>query len=267
MDDHTLADELVYTVDDRGIATIRFNRPAALNAMSARVADELLPQACAAAASDPAVRVVVLTGTGRAFCAGADVKQRIPAVSGRADATTLERPLGAFVEPVWRLPKPVIAAVNGVAAGGGMSLATAADFRIILDSAELVPAVGRRGMMADSGITFTLPRIVGASRALRMLMTGDSISAAEALAVGLADQIAPAAEFGRTVAAFADRLANGPSIALSYIKRALGDSARSTLTAQLEVESWGAMACFRSQDFQEGLAAFAEHRQPIFEGQ
>jgi 2-(1,2-epoxy-1,2-dihydrophenyl)acetyl-CoA isomerase len=267
MSDHAEADELIYSVDHHGVATIRFNRPAQLNAMTARVADELLPQACAAATNDPAVRVVVLTGTGRAFCAGADIKERIPAVSGRADATILQRPLGAFAESVWRLPKPVIAAVNGVAAGGGMALATAADFRILVDTADFVPAFVRRGMMPDSGITFTLPRIVGPSRALRMLMTGESIGAAEALSVGLADEVVPAADFDKAVDDFAERLAAGPSIALSYVKRALGDSARTTFTGQLEVESWGAMACFRSHDFQEGLAAFAERRQPRFEGQ
>jgi 2-(1,2-epoxy-1,2-dihydrophenyl)acetyl-CoA isomerase len=258
--------DLAWALDDRGVATITFNRPRVFNALTSDMLDRLLPEYCARATADPAVRVVVLTGAGSGFCSGADVRERIPQVSARADDSTLERPYGAFAEHVWRLPKPVIAAVNGVAAGGGMSLAAAADFRFCGQSATFVPAFVRRGMMADSGITYTLPRLVGPSRAMRMLMTGDLVSAQEALACGLADDVVADDQLAATVQAFAERLADGPAVALSFIKRAVGPSARSDFGAQLELESWGASACFRSEDFAEGMRAFSQKRQPVFGG-
>jgi 2-(1,2-epoxy-1,2-dihydrophenyl)acetyl-CoA isomerase len=259
-------DELTFAVDDRGVATIRLCRPHALNALTSRMSDDLLPSACMRATKDPKVRVVVITGSGRGFCSGADVDARIPEVTLNSDSTALERPIGNFAAAVWAIPKPVIAAVNGVAAGGGMALATLADFRIVASSATFVPAFIRRGLMPDSGLTYTLPRIVGTREATRLLMTDVQVDATEALRIGLADQVAPDEVFDQAVSDFAGVLAAGPAVALSFTKRALAQSARSSFSSQLEFESWGQHVCFKTADFEEGIAAFRDHREPKFTG-
>lgn len=254
---------LVYSVA-AGVATIRLNRPDRLNALTSELAVELFPAACRRAQDDPAVRAVVLTGTGRGFCSGADTRDRIPDVLGDPSAGNLRRPVGAFVTPLWELAKPTVAAVNGVAAGGGLSLAAACDFRVVASSATFTAAFVRRGLMPDSGSTYLLPRLVGASRAARILMLGLTVDAAEALRIGLADEVVPDASLAGAAGELAARLAAGPALALSFTKRALQAAGDSTLERQLELESWGQQACFRSADFAEGMAAFAERRPPVF---
>jgi 2-(1,2-epoxy-1,2-dihydrophenyl)acetyl-CoA isomerase len=254
---------LHYSVAD-GVATIRLDRAHTLNALTSEMADELFPAACRRAQADPQVGVVVLTGTGRGFCSGADTRERVPAVLAAANAAALKRPVGAFVVPLWELDKPTIAAVNGVAAGGGFSLATACDFRIVADTATFSAAFIRRGLVPDSGITYLLPRLVGISRAARILMLGQDVGAAEALEIGLADEVVPLDRLDAAVAELAGQLAAGPAIALSFTKRALQASWHSTLYRQLELESWSQLSCFRSPDFAEGMAAFAEKRTPHF---
>jgi 2-(1,2-epoxy-1,2-dihydrophenyl)acetyl-CoA isomerase len=258
--------DIQYDVDDNGVATITFTRPESLNALTTAMLTETLPQLCAQAGSDPEVKVVVITGTGRGFCTGADVSTHIPSLLGTPDSTTLQRPLGSLVLPVWSIPKPVIAAVNGVAAGGGMSLACAADFRILAESASFVAAFVRRGLMPDSGLTYLLPKLIARSKALRIMMTGARVTAAEALALGLADDVVPDSELHAAAHAFAAQLAAGPSVALSFTKRAVQRADEHNLPAQLEFESWGQTTCFRTDDFKEGMAAFAEKRQPVFKG-
>jgi 2-(1,2-epoxy-1,2-dihydrophenyl)acetyl-CoA isomerase len=256
---------LVYSVA-AGVATIRLNRPQALNALTSEMAVELLPAACRRAQDDPAVRVVVLTGTGRGFCSGADTRERIPDVLGDPDPANLRRPVGAFVLPVWELTKPTVAAVNGVAAGGGMSLAAACDFRVVVESATFAAAFVRRGLVPDSGITYLLPRLVGTSRATRILMLGRSVGAAEAVEIGLADEVVPDDSLAAATGELTAQLAAGPAVALSFAKRALQAAGDSTLERQLELESWAQLSCFRSADFAEGMAAFAERRPAVFGG-
>ncbi|MFB6395470.1 enoyl-CoA hydratase/isomerase family protein [Polymorphospora lycopeni] len=254
-----------YTVAD-GIARIRLDRPDRLNALTSVMADVELPELCRRASADPAVRVVVLTGTGRGFCSGADLGERIDAVTTGADPTRLQQPLGSFVRAVWDIPKPVVAAVNGVAAGGGMSLATAADFRVVAESARFEPAFVRRGLMPDGGLTYTLPALVGRSRALEILMFGTRVDAARAVEIGLADRVVPDDRLDESVTEFAGRLAAGPALALSFTKRAVQRADGGDLAGALEFESWGQRVCLGSRDFAEGRAAFAEHRTPVFEG-
>lgn len=256
---------LHYQVED-GVAVLRLDRPERLNALTSAIADEQLPELCRRATDDPAVRVVVLTGTGQGFCAGADLGERISAITERADTAALRRPLGAFVLAVWDIPKPVIAAVNGVAAGGGMSLAAVADLRVVAESARFVPAFAVRSLMADGGLTQTLPALVGRSRATEILLTGREVGAAEAMALGLADMVVPDADLMRETGALAARIAAGAPLAMSFTKRALQRSHTNDLPAQLEFESWGQRVCLNSQDFAEGREAFVAGRTPVFEG-
>ena len=259
-------DDITCDVSEDGVATLTLSRPGTLNALTTEMATRLLPDLCAELSRDDRVKVVVLTGAGRGFCSGADLGERIPAVLAAADAATLERPIGAFVRPVWDLPKPVIAAVNGVAAGGGMSLACAADFRFLADSARFAASFVRRGLMPDSGLTYLLPKLVSRSAALRILMTGATVGSAEALQLGLADRVVPGDELAGAVREFAAQLAAGPAVALSFTKRAVQRADERSLDAQLEFESWGQGVCFKTADFAEGLAAFKEKRDPRFEG-
>lgn len=256
---------LHYEVAD-GVAVIRLDRPERLNALTSAMADDDLPRLCRRAAADPAVRAVILTGTGRGFCSGADLGERISAVTDGADTAALQRPLGAFVLAVWQLPKPVIAAVNGIAAGGGMSLATTADLRVVAESARFVPAFSRRGLMPDAGLTYTLPALVGRSRAAEILLTGREVDADEALRIGLADRVVPDEELMGSAHELAACIAAGPPLATSFTKRALQRSHINDLPAQLEFESWGQRVCLGSRDFAEGREAFTQRRTPTFEG-
>jgi 2-(1,2-epoxy-1,2-dihydrophenyl)acetyl-CoA isomerase len=258
--------DIHYALDGSGVATITLSRPHTLNALTTAMATRELPRLCAEVSRDDRVKAVVLTGAGRGFCSGADVAERVPAVVEATDTETLERPIGAFVAPLWAIPKPVIAAVNGVAAGGGMSLACAADFRFLAESASFAASFVRRGLMPDSGLTYLLPKLVPRSLALRILMTGATVTAAEALRCGLADEVVPDGELLPAAHAFAERLAAGPAVALSFTKRAVQRSDELTLDGQLAFESWGQSVCFKTADFAEGVAAFREKREPRFEG-
>jgi 2-(1,2-epoxy-1,2-dihydrophenyl)acetyl-CoA isomerase len=261
-----VSDEITYEVDKSGVATVTLSRPETLNALTTDMATRLLPQLCAEATADEDVKVVLITGAGRGFCSGADVAERVPTVFKGADTTTLERQVGAFVMPVWSIPKPVVAAVNGVAAGGGMSIACAADFRILARSARFAAAFVRRGLMPDSGLTYLLPKWVARSTALRIMMTGADVSAEEALRIGLADEVVDDELLQSAAHDFAAQLAAGPAVALSFTKRAVQRSDTQDLSAALDFESWGQSACFKTQDFAEGMTAFREKRRPRFEG-
>jgi 2-(1,2-epoxy-1,2-dihydrophenyl)acetyl-CoA isomerase len=259
-------DEVLLEHTGSGVAVVTLNRPARLNAVTNLIAETLLPQIFAELATDPAVRAVIITGSGRAFCAGADIRERLTTVRASSDASSLGRRFGEFVLGVWEFPKPVIAVVNGVAAGSGMSLAAAADFRFMADTATFVSGFVRRGIMPDSGLTYTLPRLVGRSKAAHILMTGRSVSAAEALAIGLADVVLPVGEVMAGATELAERLAAGPPVALAFTKRALDRAHTNDFPAQLEFESWGQQTCLGTDDFQEGLRAFADKREPRFAG-
>jgi 2-(1,2-epoxy-1,2-dihydrophenyl)acetyl-CoA isomerase len=258
--------DVKYELSSTGVATITLSRPDSLNALTTEMATVTLPLLCAQVAEDSDVKVVVITGDGRGFCSGADIGERIPTVVNAADTATLERPIGAFVKPIWDIPKPVIASVNGVAGGGGMSVACAADFRIVADTATFVPAFVRRGLMPDGGLTYLLPKLVSRSYALRVLMTGEGITAVEALERGLADRVVPAEQLVSATTEFADKLAAGPAVALSFTKRAVQRADGLSFASQLEFESWGQMVCFKTDDFAEGIQAFKDHRKPDFKG-
>lgn len=245
------------------VRTITLNRPATLNSFTAAMHALLLP-ALDAAAADAAVRCVVITGAGRGFCAGQDLND--PAASG----TDID--LGAVIERHYKplalrirtLPVPVIAAVNGVAAGAGANFALCCDIVIAARSASFVQAFSRIGLVPDCGGTWLLPRLVGRARALGLAMTGDKLLAEEAERIGLIWKCVDDAAFGETVAALAERLAQLPSRALAETRRALDAALPMDFATAIGIEAGLQRELGRAHDFSEGVAAFFAKRTPVF---
>jgi 2-(1,2-epoxy-1,2-dihydrophenyl)acetyl-CoA isomerase len=250
------------------ITTITLDRPEKLNAFSGTMREDLLA-ALGAAAGDKNCRVIVITGAGRAFCAGGDVEymsglQR----DGNVDAFRKLLDAGRdIVTTIVEMTKPVIASVNGVAAGAGCNLALACDYRIASDTAKLGETFVRIGIHPDWGGTWFLPRLVGPSRALEILMTGRMVDAAEALSIGMVDRVVPAADLPAQTATLARAIAQGPPIAIADIKQALAASRTNSLRAQAGLESEHQVRAFLSRDAGEGMAAFFEKRPAKFEGE
>lgn len=257
---------------DGGVLTLTMNRPDVLNSLDDELLSALLA-AFSAAASDSAVRCVVLTGAGRGFCAGADLSQVSGLGPGSVDGRGVGAALRAHLQEHYRplisvirsLDKPVVAAVNGVAAGAGMSLALACDLRVAAESASFLQAFVRIGLVPDAGSTYFLPRLVGMGKAMELAMLGDRISAADALAAGLVNAVVPDAELPSAAGALAARLATGPR-SLGLIKRALYASLDSDLPAQLAVEEDLQAQAGDTADFTEGVTAFLSKRPPHFKG-
>jgi 2-(1,2-epoxy-1,2-dihydrophenyl)acetyl-CoA isomerase len=254
-------------VDDAdGVRTITLDRPERLNAVNLALA-AALPRALDDAAADDAVRVVVITGAGRGFCAGLDLAEgaRVPGdnLAERLDPYAW---VGRWVLAVVGCEKPVIAAINGVAAGAGFGLALACDLRLVMAEATMAAGYVRRGLSPDAGVTYHLPRLVGASRAADIILTGRDVGAAEAERIGLASRIVGAERFSDDVRDYARALAAGPPIALALTKRLLAQSPDTPLAAQLRDELAHIKTCFATRDVAEALAAFREKRAPVFTG-
>jgi 2-(1,2-epoxy-1,2-dihydrophenyl)acetyl-CoA isomerase len=249
---------------DGAVATLTLDRPEALNALTVPV-KVALRQAFESLSADRAVRAVILTGAGRAFCAGQDLAER-----EQPDAAPLEAEVRDRYNPIIRairsMGQPVMAAVNGVAAGAGASLALACDLRICAEEARFVLAFGRIGLVPDSGATWFLPRIVGPAKAAELALVGDQVDATEALRLGLVSHVVPADRLLVEARALAERIAEGAPLAMALTKEALQRSATITLDEALEGEAKLQGIAGASRDHAEGLAAFREKRPPRFTG-
>jgi len=245
-----------------GVATVTLDRPDALNALT-RASRLALARDLRALSADAAVRCVVLTGAGRAFCAGQDLRE--PDALAEVDVMIRETYI-PIVEALVEMPKPVIAAVNGAAAGAGLSIALACDLRYLADDAVLMMAFSNIGLVPDCGGSWLLPRAVGYARAFELAATGRRVAADEALALGLAQRVLPRDEVLPAAQELAAQLAARPALALGWTKRLLRAAEHGTLAEAMETEAQLQASAVDTHDHAEGVAAFLEKRQPRFEG-
>jgi enoyl-CoA hydratase len=255
-----LADLDVRTED--GALWLTLNRPHVFNALSAEMADELAALIEDATARGD-VRVVVLTGTGAAFSTGADISGAN--AHEHFDVSALDR-ANRIIRAITRLDKPVVAAVNGIAAGVGCSAALAADLVVAAESASFLLAFARIGLMPDGGATATVAASIGRARAMRMALLADPLTAAEAYDAGLVTHVASDEEFPGLVETIVRRLAAGPPLAYAATKKAINAATLGALEGSLERERTGQTLLLRTDDVAEGMRAFGEHRRPVFGG-
>jgi len=261
-----MSDPTILYAADGGIARVTLNRPERLNSFNSRMHEEL--RAALARAATEGARVLVLTGAGRGFCAGQDLGDRqVAPGGGRADlGESIERNYKPLVLALRSFPAPTIAAVNGVAAGAGASLALACDLVIASKSASFVQAFSRLGLVPDSGATWFLPRLVGSARAVGLAMLGERLSASEAAAWGLIWRAPEDDAFAAEVDALAAALAAAPTRGLVRTREAMQSAATNSLAAQLDLERDLQRELGYTQDYAEGVAAFAAKRAPRFTG-
>lgn len=260
--------DLLYDVKDQ-IAVITLNRPERLNALTPAMREGIL-QAVTAADQDADVRVIVLTGAGRGFCSGGDVK-----AMNEARATGVVNPLEDKIAPVRdravlamrNANKPVIAAVNGPAAGAGMNIALACDIRIMSTEAKMGQTFSRRGLHPDWGGTYFLPRLIGVAKAAEMIWSGRMVSAQECLELGIVSQLSEPDDLMKDVLAMAHTFADGPPVAIRLAKRAMYRNVDSSLEEALEFETFAQNVAAATKDAKEGIAAFVEKREPVFKGE
>ncbi|MFC1415275.1 enoyl-CoA hydratase/isomerase family protein [Streptacidiphilus cavernicola] len=248
---------------------LTLNRPETLNAVTAGMRERLVAE-LDSASGDPEVRAVVLTGTGRGFCSGADLRPagggpvvpRVPGDVARVLRTGVQRMIAAVLD----CEKPVVAAVNGTAAGVGVHLALACDLVLAAESASFVEAFVRRGLVPDGGGAYLLPRLVGPQRAKELMFFGDALPAAEAERLGLVNRVVPAEELAGTAAKWAERLAAGPTRALALTKHLVNASLEADRAVSFAAEATAQEVNMTTTDAQEGVRAFAERRSPQFKG-
>jgi 2-(1,2-epoxy-1,2-dihydrophenyl)acetyl-CoA isomerase len=262
---------LLYEVDQH-VATITLNRPAVLNAISPQMIEEL-QAVLNTIRDDTSVRAVVLTGAGRGFCSGADLKGRqrgkpndTPTDANHAGADGLRRTYNPLVLAIRTIEKPFLAAVNGVAAGAGCNLALACDIVLASDEARFGNVFVRIGLIPDCGGHFLLPRLVGFHKAAELMFTGDIIDAQEAEHLGLINRVVPHAELAQQARELAERLARGPTRAIGLCKRTLNVGMTADLAAVLEAEAEGQGLARQTEDHWEGVQAFLEKRPARFSG-
>jgi len=251
-----------------GVALITLNRPESLNALAVEMRAPLL-EAFGEASRDPGVRAIVVTGAGRGFSSGGDITfmESVMARGGKFEdfrgLVDAGRDLLLLIDTI---EKPLIAAVNGAAAGGGMSLALACDVRWASENARFAQSFARIALHPDWGSLHTLPRLIGSARALELMWTGDLIDAPEALRLGIVSRVLPAERLLEETLQFAERLARGPAVALAEIKRSVRGALGYTLEQALQREIEAQERCWNTRDAREGFAAFLAKREPRYEG-
>jgi enoyl-CoA hydratase/carnithine racemase len=262
-----VTDELRYEKEGP-LATLTLNRPDRLNAITGPML-AALSEALVDADGDPAVRVVIVTGAGKGFCSGLDLKE---AAAGQGIGGGVGGAIGRFdlrnAPPtvLHNVDKPTICALNGAAAGYGMDLALGCDIRIAADTAKLAPAFARRGVLPESGGTWLLPRLVGWAKAAEIAFTGRTLLAEECLSLGLVNRVVPADLLAKEVRALAEEIAANAPLAVQATKRMMRMGLDETFEANVHHVFLQLLPLFRSKDFQEGVAAFVERRAPKFEG-
>jgi 2-(1,2-epoxy-1,2-dihydrophenyl)acetyl-CoA isomerase len=267
-----MTDHLIETFHD-GIATLTMNRPEARNALSGEM-QAGLTEAVPRLAADPKVRVIVLTGAGRAFCAGGDVKGFAArnADAGAAERFNLEARVHGLRQSMevvrWlaEAPKPTLAVIPGAAAGAGLSLALACDVRVAAADAKLTTAFSKVGLAGDYGGSYFLTQLVGAAKARELYFTADVILGSEAAALGIVNEAVPAENLDAAADRWARRLANLPTVAVGYMKRNLNAAAHATLSEVLDLEAMHMVRTFMTDDHRTATAAFMEKRAPEFSG-
>lgn len=259
---------LLYELDKNGVLTMTLNRPDSLNSFNDEMSFEL-QKALKDAEKDKAVRCIVLTGAGRAFSAGQDLKSRSVQSSNGAVphlGESIEKRYAPIISKLRNMEKPVIAMVNGVAAGAGASIAFACDLRLASEKASFLQAFVKVGLVPDSGACWLLPRLCGLGKAMELAMTGEKISAEEALRLGLVNHVYPEGELAAKTQELATQLAKGPTKAVGLIKRAFNRAMTMDLDTYLAYESQTQEIAGRTDDYKEGVAAFVEKREALFTG-
>ena len=260
------AADSVIVKKENGVAWITINRPEVLNACDIDTLKKLL-SAFKDAEKDPSVRCLVLTGAGRAFCAGADL-QSLKKRGVGVDISLMEDLKEGFnpiVSKMRNMDKPVVAMINGVAAGAGMGLALASDLKIMADSAKFVEAFAKVGLVPDSGATFFMPRLLGISKAMELAFTGEGIDAKEAERLGAVNRIVPLDQLEKETRTLAEKLAKGPR-GIGLAKRAINKALYVDLDSALDYEAYMQEIAGSTEDYKEGLKAFGEKRPPEFQG-
>lgn len=262
-----MVDEPVLLHQEGSIATLTMNRPEKLNALDEELRAGLVEK-FARVARETSVRVVVLTGAGRGFSTGGDIRKMAELKKSHQSVAFRSFLEGGheLVRSIRSLPKPVLASVNGPAAGAGMNLALACDLRIASDQATFAEAFVRVGLHPDWGGTFFLPRMVGTGRAIEMFFLGEPVCAAEAKQLGMVNAVVPHDRLSEETRKLAERLAQAPALPIGLLKQALYERLETQLDSMMEHEVEAQMKCFESDDFEEGLKAFLEKRKPKFKG-
>ena len=260
--------EMILTEDRDRVRTIALNRPERLNAMVDQMMDEAI-EALQEADRDDDVNVIVITGSGRGFCAGLDLIARLnapPRTPSRRQRLDDFSWVGRQALVMASVNKPVVAAINGAAAGAGLSLALSADVRVMAAGARVTTGYARRGLSPDGGMTYTLPRMVGSTRAFDLIYTGRDVTAEEALQIGIVAAVYPDESFRDDAHAYAARLAANAPIGMGYAKKLLSQSFVNPLPAQLQLELNAIGKAFQTEDVKEALRAFQEKRPAVFSG-